>query len=228
MRNATKVTVSIFGALAGLMGIEHGIGETLQGNIAPDGMMILSWPGSELFHILTGEPAMTIVPNLLVTGILAILFSLIFLVWATMFVQRKNGGLVLILLSIIMLLVGGGFGLPVLGIIVGVAATRINAPLTWWRAHLSIGSRRILRKLWPWSLITCLTAFLLLFPGSIILDYFFGVNNPSLIISVFSFSAFGFLFLTIIAGFAYDLQKQIDSHQAPLMMIGQPVSQADS
>ena len=72
MRNATKVTVSIFGALAGLMGIEHGIGETLQGNIAPDGLMILSWPGSELFHILTGEPAMTIVPNLLVTGILAI------------------------------------------------------------------------------------------------------------------------------------------------------------
>lgn len=228
MRSTTKVTVSTFGALAGLMGIEHGIGETLQGNIAPDGMMILSWPGSELFRIFTGEPAMTIVPNLLVTGILAILFSLIFLVWAIMFVQRKNGGLVLILLSIIMLLVGGGFGPPVLGIIVGVAATRINAPLTWWRAHLSIGSRRFLRKLWPWSFITCLTAWLLLFPGSIILDYFFGVNNPSLIISVFAFSAFGFLFLTIIAGFAYDLQKQIDSHQAPLMMSGRSVSQADS
>ena len=97
MRSATKVTVSTFGALAGLAGIEHGIGETLQGNIAPDGMMILSWPGSALFRILAGEPAMTIVPNLFVTGMLAILFSLVFLVWATMFVQRKNGGLVLIL-----------------------------------------------------------------------------------------------------------------------------------
>lgn len=77
---------------------------------------------------MAGEPAMTIVPSILVTGILAILFSLIFLVWATMFVQRKNGGLVLILLSIVMLLVGGGFGPPILGIIIGAAGTRINTP----------------------------------------------------------------------------------------------------
>jgi hypothetical protein len=33
---------STFGVLAGLAGIEHGIGETLQGNVAPDGMMIFS------------------------------------------------------------------------------------------------------------------------------------------------------------------------------------------
>ena len=51
---------------------------------------------------------MSIVPNLLVTGILASLVSLIFLVWAIKFVQRKHGGQVMMLLSIIMLLVGGG------------------------------------------------------------------------------------------------------------------------
>ena len=50
----------------------------LQGNVAPEGIMILSWPDSEVFAILAGEPAMTIVPNLLITGILAILFSLLF------------------------------------------------------------------------------------------------------------------------------------------------------
>jgi len=203
MRNATKVTVSTFGALAGLMGIEHGFGEVLQGNIAPDGMMILSWPDSELFRILTGEPAMTIVPNLLVTGILAILFSLVFLVWATLFVHRKNGGLVLILLSVVMLLVGGGFGPPILGIIVGAVATRINAPLTWWRTHLPVGLRRFLGKLWPWSFATCIIAWLLLFPGSILLDYFFGVDNPN-VIYTFIFSAFGSLLLTIVAGLAHD------------------------
>ena len=76
MRNATNVTVATFGALAGLAGLEHGIGETLQGNRAPDGIMIVSWPGSAFFRIVAGEPAMTIVPNLLVTGILAILVSL--------------------------------------------------------------------------------------------------------------------------------------------------------
>jgi len=206
------------GALAGLAGIEHGIGETLQGNIAPDGMMILSWPGSAFFRILGGEPAMTIVPNLLVSGILAILFSLIFLVWATMFVQRKNGGLVLILLSILMLLVGGGFGPPMLGIIVGAAGTRINAPLSWWRAHLSIGLRRFLVKLWLWSFFACLIACLLLFPGSSILGYFFGVNNPNLIPILFFF-ALGFLLLTILTGFAYDIQQSdrglLEKHLPP-------------
>ena len=45
MRNATKVTVSTFGALAGLAGLEHGIGETLQGNRAPDGVTI-AFPGA--------------------------------------------------------------------------------------------------------------------------------------------------------------------------------------
>jgi hypothetical protein len=168
MRNATSVTVSTFGALAG---IEHGIGEVLQGNVAPEGVMILSWPDSEMFEILSGEPAMTFVPNLLVTGILAILISLILLVWVTMFVERKHGGLVLILLSVVMLLVGGGFGPPIIGIIVGVAATRINAPLSWWRTHLYSGSRRFLAKVWPWSYVAGIFAWLLLLPGTILLDY---------------------------------------------------------
>ena len=207
MISATRVLISTMGALAGLAGIEHGIGETLQGNIAPDGMMILSWPGSAFFRILGGEPAMTIVPKLLVSGILAILFSLIFLVWATMFVQRKNGGLVLILLSIVMLLVGGGIFPPVIGIIIGALGTRINAPLTWWRAHLSVGLRHFLGKVWPWSFVTCLIAWLLLFPGLSILGYFFNVNNPNLTV-ILIFFALGSLLLTIFSGFAYDIERQ--------------------
>lgn len=218
VRNATRVTVSTFGALAGLAGIEHGIGEVLQGNVAPDGVMILSWPESELFAILSGEPAMTIVPNLLATGILAILLSLIFLVWATMFVQRKNGGLVLILLSVGMLLVGGGFGPPILGVMVGVAATRINAPLRWWRTHLSDGSRRLLAKVWPWSFAAGVIAWLALLPGTILLDHFFGVSDLNFVVPLITLlvlSAFGLLLLTVFSGFAYDVQRQIDSHQTP-------------
>lgn len=55
-------------------------------------------------------------------------------------------------------------------------------------------------------------AWLLLLPGSIILDYSFGVNDPNLIYT-FTFSAFGFLVLTIFAGFAPDSQRQTDLHQ---------------
>ena len=117
------MTVSTFGALAGLAGVEHSIGELLQGNTAPERVIILSWPESEWFSILAGEPAMTLVPSLLMTGILAILVSLVFLAWAAMFAQRKHGGLVLIQLSALMLIVGGGFGPPILKVIVGIAAT---------------------------------------------------------------------------------------------------------
>lgn len=211
MKNATRVMTSTFGALVGLIGIEHGIGEVLQGNIAPDGIMILSWPGSALFDILAGEPAMTIVPNLLVTGILAIFVSLIFLVWATLFVQRKNGGLVLILLSIVMLLVGGGIFPPILGIIIGSIATTINAPLTWWRAHLSVNLRHFLGKVWVWSFAAGLAAWLLMFPGLVILGYFLGVNDPTLIL-VLLLCMFGFLFSTLITGFAYNIQNQTNLH----------------
>src|SRR4029450_2566453 len=77
MRNATRIVASSFGILAGLAGVDHGIGETLQGNIAPGGIMIESWPGSALLRSLGGEPAMTLVPNLLVTGVLAIVISLV-------------------------------------------------------------------------------------------------------------------------------------------------------
>ncbi|HEX6383594.1 MAG TPA: hypothetical protein VF177_02885 [Anaerolineae bacterium] len=217
MRKATKVTVSTFGAIAAMAGIEHGIGEILQGNVAPNSIVIESWPGSGLFRILAGEPAMTIIPNLLVSGILAILFSLVFLVWALLFVQRKNGGLVLILLSIVMLLVGAGFGPPLLGIILGVTATRINSPLTWWRAHLSHDTRRFLSRLWPWALVAGFIAWLFVFPGSVLLDYFVGVANPERTIAPLIFSAFGLLLLSIATAFAHDLQQQTEAQQTLAM-----------
>lgn len=203
MRSATQITVTTFGIIMGLAGVEHGIGEVLQGNIAPEGVMILSWPHSAFFRSVAGEPAMTIVPNLLVTGILAILFSLIFLVWAIRFVQRKHGGLVLILLAIVMLLVGGGIFPPIIGIVIGALGTRINAPFTWWRAHLSVGLRHFLGKVWPWSFVACLVAWLLLFPGINILGYFFGMNDPNFTVILIAF-ALGSLLLAIFSGFAYD------------------------
>ena len=203
MRSATQVTVSTFGVIMGVAGIEHGIGEILQGNIAPRGLMIKSWPDSAFFSSVAGEPAMTIVPNLLVTGILAILVSLIFLVWALKFVQRKHGGQVMMLLAIIMLLVGGGIFPPIIGLMIGALGTRINAPLSWWRAHFSVGFKHFLKKLWPWSYTACIIAWLSAILGPGLVGYFFGVNNPTLIL-VILFSALGFLLLTIFTGFVSD------------------------
>ncbi len=203
MRSATKVTVSTFGVIMGLAGIEHGIGEILQGNVAPEGVMIQSWSDSAFFSSVAGEPAMTIVPNLLVTGILASIVSLIFLVWAIKFVQRKHGGQVMMLLSIIMLLVGGGIFPPIIGFMIGALGTRINAPFTGWRAHLPVNLQHSLGKVWPWLFAACLSAWLCLFPGINILGYFFGVDDANLTLAVM-YTAFGSLLLTILTGFAHD------------------------
>ncbi len=119
----TRVAASAIGIFGGLGGASHGPGEMLQGNIAPNGLVIEAWP--EL-TVLAGEPAMTIIPSFLVTGVLTIIFGLLVAVWAAKFVQRKNGGLVLILLSIIMLLVGGGLFPPVFGVVAGIIGTRIK------------------------------------------------------------------------------------------------------
>jgi hypothetical protein len=101
---------------------------------------------------------------------------------------------------------------------VGAAATRINAPLTWWRTHLSSGSRRFLAKLWPWSYVAGVIAWLLLLPGTVLLDFFFGVSDLDFIVPVLTFavlSLFGLLLLTVIAGFAHDVQRQIDLSKTP-------------
>jgi len=122
--SATRAAASIIGVVAGLVGIYHGYNEALQGNSTPSGIMMNAigppCQGSSCF------PAMTVIPNFLVTRVVAIIFSLVVLGWAAVLVQRKNGGSVLILLSIMLLLVGGGFLPPALGIIAGAVGTRIK------------------------------------------------------------------------------------------------------
>lgn len=192
------------GVYAGLLGTAHGIFEILQGTVATGGVMInaIGAPcqAEAVWHACL--PAMTLVPNFLVTGALAVLFSLLTVVWAAFFVGRKRGGLVLILLSITMLLIGGGFIAPFVGLIAGVAGTKINAPFTWWRTHLPGNASRLLAKLWPWLLI----AYFLWIPTQFLLGRFSGeslVAQGAILLPL----EYGLLLLTLFAAFAYDIQK---------------------
>ena len=203
---AARMTASVFGTLAGLGGLTHGIGETRQGNVAAGGVLINSWTEGPIAAYMGGEPGMTFIPNLLVTGALTIFVSLTIIVFACAFVKRKNGGLVLLLLSIILLLVGGGFAPPIIGIISGVAALAINAPLTWWRKHLSASVRRVFALVWPWVFGVCLINGVFLVVGSVILVYFFGLNNPDLFVESFLFGVL-ILLVTVVTGIAYDIEN---------------------
>ncbi len=202
MNRAIRITSSLFGIFAGFGGLEHGYFEILQGNVRPDSLMISSiGPPCEMDKVWNAcEPAMTILPNFLVTGILAIILGVITMIWSAAFVQQKYGGGVLILLSIGLLLLGGGIFPPLIGIIGGVLGTRIHAPLTWWRANLTGKPTCFLAKLWLWTII----AFFSWLFGQLVIGALFpefmlknALLSPLLIL--------GLLILTILTAFAYDI-----------------------
>ncbi len=208
MNKATKTNTALLGAITGLAGIEHGVGEILQGSAAPESWMILSWPGSAAMKVVSGEPAMTVVPNLLATGILAVLFSLAFLAWATLAGKRRYYGPVLMLLCIPMLLCGAGFGPPLLGLIIGGAATMNSAQAAEAnrRKPRRGGPGRLAGRLWPWSLGACLAAWLAMLPGMPLLYHFWGIENMDLMLATM-LAMFALLFLTIATGAARDRQQ---------------------
>lgn len=210
MRNcATRVVASILGILAGLFGLSHGYYETLQGNVAPSGIFIhamgSSCQANKVWHLCF--PAVTIIPNFFVTGVLVIIVSLIVILWAAAFVPRKYGGLILILLSIIQFLVGGGISTVCFGIVAGGAGTMIQAPFIWWRTHF-VHLRRLLAMLWPWSLLF----FVFWLVGILLFDYFFSEFVLSLVLFSFSFTLV-LILLTVLTGFAHDTQWQTNSYE---------------
>lgn len=168
MRKATKATATWFGVAAGIAGLEHGYFEIQQGNNDPGSLMITSIGPPCVPEIVWNacEPAMTIIPNYLITGVLAVIISLIILVWSVAFIQRKHGGLTLILLSAALLLFGGGIFPPLIGMIGGWAGTKINKPSTGREPSSLL---HFTAKIWPWPLVI----FLVWVLGQFFVGYFF-------------------------------------------------------
>jgi hypothetical protein len=197
-RRATQVVVGALGALVGLAGVEHGLGELLQGPGRPEGLVIESWLDVAAFEVLSGEPAMTVVPDLQVTGVLAILVGLMVAVWSIWFVGRRRGGMVLLGLSVLLLLVGGGLFPPLMGIALGAVAARLGRdaarpPRPW---------RRVVAPAWPWFLTASLVGYLGLMPGMVLASRW-GWANEVLVLGLGAV-AFGGFALALVAASAYD------------------------
>lgn len=146
---ATATTVVVLGMIVGLAGAEHGVGEVLQGSTAPDGFFIKSWPDTEAFEIVDGEPAMTLIPNLLVAGIVTVVVSIAVIAWSVRWRSRDGNGRTLLGLSALLLVVGGGFGPPLMGLVVGVAATKANQPAP----QRQRAPNRLVARAWPFLLV---------------------------------------------------------------------------
>lgn len=195
---ATRVVVGALGALVGLAGVEHGIGEVLQGPVRPGGLLIMSWPDAAALEVLGGEPAMTVIPDLRVTGVLAIVVGLTVALWSVWFPGHRHGGLVLVGLSVLLLLVGGGVVPPVMGVVLGAVATRMREASSGVPPALL----RAIAPAWRWFLAAALLGYLGLMPGMLFASWW-GWASEALVIGLMVVAFTGFVF-ALVAARAYD------------------------
>jgi len=157
--SAIKTVATTFGVLVGLAGIEHGIFEILQGNVKPEGLIIDAIGPSQRIWEYSSETALTVIPSMLWSGILSVILGIVVTLWASLYVDKKYGARILMFLSILLWLVGGGFAPLLMAVFAFIAASRIDRPLNWWRDHLPNFLKKSLGAFWPWSIIVYVFAF---------------------------------------------------------------------
>mgnify|MGYP001084308140 CR=1 FL=1 len=209
MNKATRAIVSTIGVIFGFGGMNHGFFETLQGNKPTGSLMIEAIGESQRFWSQGNEPALTIVPNFLVTGVLAMLVGMAIIVWSIGFLHKKDGALVFLMLFIALLLVGGGVGQVLFFVPAWLAATRIHKPLTFWRRVLSERTSRALGRTWKVALVFFIV--LILFTLQVAtFGIVPGVSDPdqiSMVMVVTLGISWVLMWYLFIAGFAQDIAK---------------------
>jgi len=200
--SAMHAMASLLGVLAGLGNLGYGIIEILQGNTKPVGIVVSAFM-TPSGASRTTEPAIIV---FLISGISLVAVSIFFTIWSASFVQKKRGGLIMIILSVVQIVVGGSTVRSIQGIIFGIIGTRIDAGFTWWRARFSERSRQLMSSFWPWLFLGC--AFLyLVHIGSAFVDFFIGINSPAISLILLAVPSYGNLLLfvlALIAGLAHD------------------------
>jgi len=207
MNKATRINVATIGSIFGLSGMSHGFFEILQGNTPTGGMFIAAISEAQRMWLHGDEYAFSLIPNFLITGIMAMLVGLTIIVWSIGFTHKKHGSIILFLLFVLLFLVGGGVAQIIFFPFLCLVSTRINQPLKWWLKVLPVKIQKPLGKLWPWSL--AISSFLFVFALQIAITGFVpGMSDPEQILSV-TMLCLGLevivLPLTFISGFAYDI-----------------------
>lgn len=181
--NGTKAVAAALGVCVGVSGLDHGFFEALQGNTATPGLIVQAIGPAQRMWVYGTEEAFTLVPNFLLTGILAMVVGLLTIIWSIRYLERPNGSRVLLLLGALMFLVGGGIGMLVFLLAGWLAARRIHRPLTWLPSRLPGTARKGLRRSWPAFVVAGLALYAFALEIAII-GFVPGVSDPDAALTV--------------------------------------------
>jgi hypothetical protein len=208
--NATRVIATTIGVVLGLFsGVNHGIFEFLQGNTPTNSLVINAIGEVQRFWPEGTEPAFTLVPNFMVTGVLSMIVGVAIAIWSIWFLPTKHGRTVFLGLFILLFLVGGGIGQVFFFIPACAFATRMYKPLTWWRKVLPRSTWPFLSKLWIIALVLA-TIAMLIGTEMAIFGFFPGLTEAEAIQNtamLFIFGSVGLYVISFIAGFGHELAR---------------------
>lgn len=194
---ASRVMVLTYGIFCGFLGLGHGLLEVLQGNTSTKSL-IIDANGHQTDLIFQGsEPAMTIIPNFLVTGIVAMVVSLSIILFS-LFLKKRRDAIFLILLSMILLFVGGGFTPIPFGVLAGIAGIGLFS--SFQKVHQ--GNFKGFLKLGGYSWLLFYLASIFWYPNLASLSSVFHLSTTTL-------GALGLLIclVAVLTGFANDIQN---------------------
>jgi hypothetical protein len=207
--NATRVITTTIGVFFGIGGLDHGFFEILQGNTPTPGLVINAIGPAHRFWVEGTEPAFSLIPNFLISGILSMIVGLAIIIWSLFFVHTKHGRTVFTGLFILLFLVGGGMGQAFFFIPACAFATRMDKPLTWWKKVLPRSSWPFLSNLWVVTLTLVILLMLVVLEIGIF-GIIPGMTDTTQIHNISMYLFFSAIFLNIvtyIAGFGHELLR---------------------
>lgn len=204
--NSRMLVAKIFGLFGALGSLPHGLGLMLQGNKKPTGIIINTWASGPIAENLGGEPGMTVIPNLWVSGLLTILISLAMILWVILKMHKKNGGAIYIVLTLAVLLTGGGFAPPIISLLAGITAISAQSKS---KTEIEPNSKygKVIIRIWPIIFGLSLLIGVFVFVLGIVLSALDLINVPQLFVYGFFTLIITINFLNI-TGYKFDQYKR--------------------
>jgi hypothetical protein len=209
---ATRTIASILGVLVGMASIEHGVLECLQGRRPIPGLIVNALGQGYSWTVWKqgGEGAITLLPNFLLSGIVATLLGMLMIVWALRFLSSRHSPIVFLTLGVTSFLFGGGVAQVVLFTLTWGVATRIHAPLAFWERLIRGKLGRILAPVWPWTMAVSTALFLVALEIAVF-GYVLGIRDQTELLhtcwKVLALALALFL-ISVCSGFACDVEAR--------------------